>query len=298
MYEKVAVIDVEMMHPTSIEVLNMFGPYTKNFSDLKKARNFIKHREFDSARKMLDGRLAPFLESVSDLGDIEDPVGLTQALKIVINTVYGLTSAKFENPFRDVRNVDNIAAKRGALFMIDLKEQLQDAGHQVVHIKTDSVKIPNATPEKIAMVKTIGSFYQYDFKHEETYDKFCLVNDAVYVAGIEKVPWDKGPKYEWKAVGAQFQHPYVFKSLFSLEDLEFRDYCEARSVIKGTMYLDVRGRGAARSHQDAPCRQDRTVRSGAGRRRGSVPRIRGQVLRGVGNQESPVDGGPRGSRPG
>jgi len=38
-------------------------------------------------------------------------------------------------------------------------------------------------------------------------------------------------------VGAQFQHPYVFKTLFSGEDVIFDDYCEARSVVKGTMYL-------------------------------------------------------------
>jgi hypothetical protein len=242
MYEKVAVLDVVSMHPTSIEILNLFGPYTKNFSDLKRARVLIKHGEFDQARKMLDGRLSPFLVPISDLGDVDNADALSYALKIVINTVYGLTSAKFDNPFRDVRNVDNIVAKRGALFMIDLKEQLQDAGHQVVHIKTDSVKIPNATPEAIAMVKTIGSLYRYEFDHEETYDKFCLVNDAVYVAGLQKVPWDGGfPGYDWKAVGAQFQHPYVFKTLFSGEDLEFRDYCEARSVIKGAMYLDLTG---------------------------------------------------------
>jgi len=30
-----------------------------------------------------------------------------------INSVYGLTSAKFDNKFRDPRNADNIVAKRG-----------------------------------------------------------------------------------------------------------------------------------------------------------------------------------------
>jgi hypothetical protein len=110
----------------------------------------------------------------------------------VINIVYGLTSAKFDNPFRDIRNVDNIVAKRGALFMIDLKHALQDKGVQVVHIKTDSVKIPNATPEIIEFVTEFGAKYGYEFEHEETYDKFCLVNDAVYVAGIQTVPWEEG----------------------------------------------------------------------------------------------------------
>jgi hypothetical protein len=238
MYENVAVLDIVSMHPTSIEILNLFGPYTKNFSDLKKARVAIKRRDFDNARKMLDGRLARFLEPTTDLGDVDNPEALAYALKIVVNTVYGLTSAKFDNPFRDIRNIDNIVAKRGALFMIDLKHTLQDEGYQVIHIKTDSVKIPNATPEAISAVKTFGSFYGYEFEHEATYDKFCLVNDAVYVAGIQAVPWEEGtPKYHWTTVGAQFQHPYVFKSLFSGQELQFEDYCEARSVVKGAMYL-------------------------------------------------------------
>ena len=36
----------------------------------------------------------------------------------------------------------------------------------------------------------------------------------------------------------RFQHPYVFKKLFTGEDLTFEDYCEGRSVIKGAIYLD------------------------------------------------------------
>ena len=42
----------------------------------------------------------------------------------------------------------------------------------------------------------------------------------------------------WKAVGAQFQHPYVFKTLFSGEEVEFNDLCETKQVVKGSMYLD------------------------------------------------------------
>jgi Family of unknown function (DUF5906) len=222
-YENVAVLDIVSMHPTTIEVLNLFGPYTKNFSDLKQARVYIKHGEFDKAREMLDGRLAPYLQDESTAEQ------LAYALKIVINTVYGLTSARFDNPFRDSRNVDNIVAKRGALFMIDLKHHLQDKGYIVAHIKTDSVKIPEANGSVIATVLAFGLTYSYEFEHEITYDKLCLVNDAVYIAR-------KGD--EWTAVGAQFQHPYVFKSLFSGEEITFDDLCEARTVVKGTMYLD------------------------------------------------------------
>jgi energy-coupling factor transporter ATP-binding protein EcfA2 len=222
-YANVALLDVASMHPTSIEILNLFGKYTERYSQLKKARIAIKERAFDRARKMMDGRLAPYLEN-------EDGADkLAYALKIIINIVYGLTSASFPNPFRDNRNKDNIVAKRGALYMIDLKNDLIDNDFHVVHIKTDSVKIPSVTQKAISFVKRHGKRYGYDFEHEITYDKFCLVNDAVYVARKD----DK-----WTAVGSQFQHPYIFKSLFSGEKLTFDDFCESKNVLQGTMYLD------------------------------------------------------------
>jgi hypothetical protein len=237
-YERVAVLDVVSMHPKSIELLNLFGPYTKNYSALTEARVAIKHQDYDKARSLLDGRLAPFLEGAENDPADRHGTELAFALRIALNIVYGLTSAKFDNPFRDIRNVDNIVAKRGALFMIDLKHALQDKGVQVIHMKTDSVKIPLTDMGIIDFVMAFGREYGYQFDHEETYDKFCLVNDAVYVAGIQTVPWEAGfPKYTWSATGAQFQHPYVFKTLFSNEALNFEDYCEARSVVKGTMYI-------------------------------------------------------------
>jgi hypothetical protein len=180
---------------------------------------------------MLNGRLAPYLQDEQQAKD------LSYALKIVINTVYGLTAAKFDNPFRDPRNKDNIVAKRGALFMIDLKHFVQERGFQVVHIKTDSIKIPNATPEIIEEVSRFGEKYGYTFEHEATYDKFCLVNDAVYIARYGWTP-DGEKVGKWVAVGAQFQHPYVFKKLFSQEPVSWEDMCETKQVSKGSIYID------------------------------------------------------------
>lgn len=222
-YTNVALLDVASMHPTSIEILNLFGKYTSKFSDLKEARLAIKRHDYALARKVMNGRLAPFLENEEGADE------LAFALKIVINSIYGLTSASFPNPFRDPRNKDNIVAKRGSLYMIDLKNDLKDAGYNVVHIKTDSVKIPKATAKSIKFIINHGKKYGYEFEHEKTYDKFCLVNDAVYIARDGD---------QWTAVGAQFQHPYVFKTLFSGEDLTFDDFCETKNVTQGTMYLD------------------------------------------------------------
>ena len=230
MYNDVALLDVASMHPTSIEQLNLFGDYTPNFSALKEARLAIKYKDYESARSMLGGKLAPYLN------DEKDAEALSYALKIVINIVYGLTSAKFDNPFKDNRNIDNIVAKRGALFMIDLKHAVQEKGYTVAHIKTDSIKIPNATQEIIDFVKAFGSKYGYEFEHEATYDKFCLVNDAVYIAMKADCMSDC-----WVAVGAQFQHPYVFKKLFAQGDITFDDLCETKAVTQGVMYLDFNG---------------------------------------------------------
>jgi hypothetical protein len=151
MYFNVAVLDIASMHPTTIKVLNAFGEYTPNFVALLDARIAIKRGRFDEARRMLGGRLAPYLGNESAAKD------LAYALKIVINIVYGMTSAKFDNPFRIPKNKDNIVAKRGALFMIDLKKSVQELGYDVVHIKTDSIKIPNADQELSIRVIDLGS---------------------------------------------------------------------------------------------------------------------------------------------
>jgi energy-coupling factor transporter ATP-binding protein EcfA2 len=235
MYTNVALLDVASMHPSSIEALNLFGDkYTKVFSDIKNARVLIKHEDYKKAEKVLDGRLKPFVEQLESGEAKYTSKDLSGALKTVINSVYGLTSARFDNPFKDPRNVDNIVAKRGALFMIDLKHECMDRGWTVVHIKTDSIKLANYTDEMINFVIDFGKKYGYTFEHEATYDRMCIVNDAVYIAH-ESYGEDEG---KWIATGAQFQFPYVFKTLFSKEPILFNDKCITKSV-SSTLYLDL-----------------------------------------------------------
>ena len=229
MYGNIALLDIASMHPSSIIAEVLFGPeFTKRFQEIRDARVAIKHKDFEKAKKMLNGALAKYL---TDEGTAAD---LAQALKIAINSVYGLTSASFENPFRDNRNKDNIVAKRGALFMVNLKHEVQKRGFTVAHIKTDSIKIPDATPEIIKFVMDYGEKYGYTFEHEATYDRMCLVNNAVYIAKYK----DGKHAGEWTATGTQFQIPYVFKKLFSREEIAFEDMCETKSVTSA-LYLDM-----------------------------------------------------------
>ena len=230
MYGRTITFDVASMHPSSIIALNLFGNYTDNFKELLNARILIKHKDFDGAGKLMNGKLAKWLT------DPEMAKALSGALKIAINSVYGLTAANFDNPFRDIRNKNNIVALRGALFMVNLKHEIQDRGYNVVHIKTDSIKIENPTSEIFDFVISYGKKYGYNFEVEHVFEKICLVNDAVYIAKLaEDDPDDPG---KWTATGAQFQQPYVFKTLFSKEPIEFDDVCETKEV-KTALYLDM-----------------------------------------------------------
>ena len=223
-YVNVALLDIASLHPNSIRAMNCFGQYTKNFTDILDARVAIKHKDFETARRMLNGRLSPYLDDESKAKD------LAQALKIAINSVYGLTAANFDNPFRDVRNKNNIVALRGALFMRTLQDEVESRGFKIVAIKTDSIKIAYATDEIIDFCMQFAKSYGYTFEHEATYERMCQINDADYIA--------KEKDGEWTATGKQFQIPYVFKKLFSKEPIEFADLCETKEV-KSALYLDM-----------------------------------------------------------
>ena len=244
----VALLDITSMHPHSTIAECLFGPrFTRAYREIVEGRVSIKHEAWNEVDKMLDGKLVPFIQRVKD-GDMTSGQ-LANALKTAINSVYGLTDAKFDNPFRDIRNIDNIVAKRGALFMIDLKNAVEAKGYTVAHIKTDSIKIPNATNDIIKFVMDMGQAYGYTFEHEATYERMCLVNNAVYIARYDTedrcqamygyVPGDnKKHPGEWTATGAQFAVPYVFKTLFSHEPIVFNDLCQTFAVSKGDLYLD------------------------------------------------------------
>lgn len=223
-FGRIKVFDVSSMHPHSIKAENGFGKDTQNFIDLIDIRLAIKNKDFEAAGKFFDGKLKPYLTNH------EQAKQLSQALKIAINSVYGLTSAKFQNPFKDPRNIDNWVAKRGALFMIDLQKNVQERGGKVIHVKTDSIKVVNPTEEITNYIYEQGEKFGYTFVVEDEYDRICLVNQSVYVA--------RHLDGTWTATGAEFQHPYVFKKLFSGEEIEFRDLCETKTVTSA-LYLDM-----------------------------------------------------------
>lgn len=245
-FHDVVLLDIASMHPSTIEWLKLFGEkYTQRYLDIKQARIYIKHGEVDKVREMFDGKLIPYLNDENSMK------ALSLAFKTVLNSVYGLTTAHFDNKFRDPRNVDNIVAKRGGLFMIKLLHEVEKRGYTVVHIKTDSIKIADSgtmntydIPEIVKFVMDFGKEHGYNFEHEATYERMCLINDAVYIAkydheGLRGESKEKDKhRDQWTATGEQFKEPFVFKTLFSKEPLVQKDYQQTFSVTTA-LYLDT-----------------------------------------------------------
>lgn len=221
--------DVTGQHPSSIIAEVLFGvKYTKAFADIVYGRVSIKHQSWSDIDGLFDGKMKPYIQKVIN-GELTAKE-LANAFKTVVNSVYGQTKASYPCAFKDSRNKDNIVAKRGALVMTLLKREVQKRGFTVAHIKTDSIKIPDATPEIQQFVLDFGKEYGYSFETEAEFEKFCLVNNAVYIA--------KTKDGEWTATGKQFAVPYVFKTLFSKEPIIANDLCETFAV-KSALYLDM-----------------------------------------------------------
>ena len=245
MYDNVWTFDIAGQHPASAIAEELFGPrYTQRFRDIVQLRLHIKHKEFDKAREMFDGKLRPYLE------DESKAKALAKALKTVVNSVYGMTFSKFDFAFRDPRNKDNIVAKRGSLFMINLRNLVQRMGYTVIHCKTDSIKVVDPDEKIFNFIMEYGKAYGYSFEIEHKFEKICLVNKSTYIAKMSKddEEWidackkakkdGKPEPTRWTATGAQFAVPYVFKTLFTHEKICFEDLCETKSV-KSEMYIDI-----------------------------------------------------------
>lgn len=247
-YSNVVLLDAQSLHPHSIVALNKLGQYTQNYADLLRARVLIKEKNFEEAKKLYDGKLAKYLEST------DEAKALSKALKLPLNAFFGMSFATFPNPARDSRDVNNIIALRGALFMKTLFDAVEEQGYKIRHVKTDSVKISNGDAKIIKFVQDFGRKYGYVMEHEATYERMCLIDKAQYIAAYMTpeecmkqygyVPGDnedhyRSHSYAWTATGKEFQRPYIFKSLFSGEPLEFDDKCETKTVKDAAIYLDM-----------------------------------------------------------
>lgn len=230
MYARGLTKDVASMHPHSIKELNLFGDYTQNYIDLMEARIAIKHHDYEAAGQLFGGALKPYLK------DDKYAKALSKALKLALNSAYGMTSSPNDYfVMKDPRNINNIVALRGALVMKTLQDEVEKRQFKVIHIKTDSIKIADPTDDILNFIDEFGKFYGYTYEVEHTWKRICLVNDAVFIGQHDED--DPESPNEWEATGKQFQVPYIFKSLFTHEEITFDDMCETFSASKGALHL-------------------------------------------------------------
>lgn len=262
-YFNVGLFDIASMHPHSAIALKVFGEIiTARYENLVEARVAIKHikeigdEAYNEALQRMEAIKSGASEVIKDIlqglsgGELKKKCkAIANALKTAINSVYGLTSAPFDNKLKDPRNIDNIVAKYGALFMITLRHEVEKLGYTVVHIKTDSIKIANADDYIEKFIMDFGKKYGFTFEHEATYSKICIIDDAQYIAYEVEADGVKLDEPFWTATGAKFGGPmddsghhalgakYLFKSLFSHEPIEFDDYAETKSVNDAAIYI-------------------------------------------------------------
>lgn len=267
LYSNVIALDVASMHPSSIIAENLFGDrYTKRFAELKQVRVAAKHFDVEEAKTLLGGVLVPYMK------DKKSSKQLASALKIAINSVYGLTSAKFDNPFKDPRNIDNIVAKRGALFMIRLKSLVEAEGYEVVHIKTDCIKIANADDYIRQFVEEQGKKYGYTFEVEHHFKYFCLYNGACY-AGLCAEDDPESPN-KWELTAVPVNLPYISKRLFTHEEIDNKDLAKLFSITgSDKFYVDMNEELVPKMIELYPC----TKRSGVYKSSNEDPKLYSEV---------------------
>src|SRR5690625_2680121 len=151
-----------------------------------------------------------------------------------------MSTAPYTNAFRHPDNNDNIVAKRGSLFMVDLQEAVEAEGYTVIHIKTDSIKVANVDQHIADFIMDFGKKYGYTFEWEATYEKICLINKAEYVYHNEKHELEDEVLKEWGVTGATFADPIVFKTLFSKEELVDDDFAITKEVKDAKIFLGDR----------------------------------------------------------
>lgn len=137
-FENVKLLDVASMYPNILINLNVLGDATKRYQDIVDERIKVKHT---------------------------DPQ-LQQALKLIINSTYGLLSNKYSKLFNPIGAVS--VCVYGQIALYSLCERLYEAGYTLVNINTDGVAFCGEGEE----YKEIWHEWEKDFSLTLELDEF------------------------------------------------------------------------------------------------------------------------------
>ena len=178
-YENVVSLDVDSMYVTTFINTGYFGDFTDKIRKLRDVRLALKRKNLNDVFK-----------TYKEFGEfiVNEKIDFKLAsdmLKLCLNSLYGLSSANFDNFMRLDNNETNLIANLGNIMMNELYNECIANGYKVVHIKTDGIKIANCTDEMIQFCVNFAKMWGYNFSIDEKYSKFIIIDKSNYIGVTE-----------------------------------------------------------------------------------------------------------------
>lgn len=179
-YENVVSLDVDSMYVTTFINTGYFGDFTDKIRKLRDVRLALKRKNLNDVFK-----------TYKEFGEfiVNEKIDFKLAsdmLKLCLNSLYGLSSANFDNFMRLENNDTNLIANLGNIMMNELYRICTEIKNwKVIHIKTDGIKIADCTDEMIQFCVNFAKMWGYNFTIDEKYNKFIIIDKSNYIGVTE-----------------------------------------------------------------------------------------------------------------
>lgn len=215
------------MHPTSVINENLFGDeYTAKFKEIVDTRLAIKHKDFDFARKAMGGALEKYLKDESVAKD------LSNTLKTVINSVYGLTSARFKT-HSEIRTLTILSLSVEPYLWLILNMLYRLEGLPSLILRLTGLRYQTQHPRSYNLLLiTVRCMVTHLNTRLHTIVYVWLTTLFILLVTMSQVVVN-GPR-----LVHSLQCLMYSKKLFSGEDIVFNDLCETKAVTTA-LYLDM-----------------------------------------------------------
>lgn len=178
-YTNVVSLDVDSMYVTTFINTHYFGDFTERIKQLRDVRLALKRKDLPEVHRLYK----EFGEFITN--EHIDFKLASDMLKLCLNSLYGLSSASFDNFMKLPENETNLIANLGNIMMNELYHECVAKGWKVVHIKTDGIKIADCTEEMINFCIDFAKKWGYNFSIDEKYKEFLIVDKANYIGLTE-----------------------------------------------------------------------------------------------------------------
>lgn len=178
-HTNVVSLDVDSMYVTTFINTHYFGDFTERIKQLRDVRLALKRKDLPEVNRLYK----EFGEFITN--EHIDFKLASDMLKLCLNSLYGLSSASFDNFMKLRENETNLIANLGNIMMNELYQNCISKGWKVVHIKTDGIKIADCTDEMIAYCIDFAKKWGYNFSIDEKYKEFLIIDKANYIGITE-----------------------------------------------------------------------------------------------------------------